>query len=394
MKSGSRATAPGLACAALTAACGLSPTMERAAVPAGSSCPAEARGEASAPPDSLSLRWYRAVGERDVELASRWCAAVGDPVIQMTPDGGFPEWTAGRSLEVVTWNQNVGGGDLYALLAGELGLDCRDGRSRGDGGLDPFVVLLQETWRYSDDLPFVEDESVVPWTVDPERGPDGGTDIVEVAEDCGLALVYVPSTRNGPDTGDRPREDKGNAVLSTLPLTAPIALDLPFEAGRKVAVAASVRSPGGERIRVVSVHLDVASTLVRTLWSGNQTRTRQAEGLIDGLDKAERDGPLNASTVVGGDFNTWAANETALERMRRAFPHSPEWDGRPTWRPLDLPVDHVFFRRGPLANVTVRGYRRLDEHYGSDHFGRRVAVEYAPEPERRSPRTGQEPGGR
>lgn len=376
MRSGTGAGALGLVCVVIAAGCGLSPTMERAA-PAGSSCAEEARGRASTPPDTLSLRWYRAAGERDVELASRWCAAVGDPVIRPTPDRDFPRWTAGRSLEVVTWNQHVGGGDLYALLAGELGLECRDGRSGERRGVDPFVVLLQETWRYSDDLPVVDDESVVPWTVDPDRGPDGGADVVEVAERCGLALVYVPSARNGPDTGDRPREDKGNAILSTLPLTAPIALDLPFEAGRKVAVTASVRAPGGERTRAVSVHLDVASTLVRTLLSGNQTRTRQVEGLLDGLDRAERDGPLNAITVVGGDFNTWTADETALERMRRAFPHSPEWDGRPTWRPLDLPLDHVFFRRGPLAKVTIRGYRRIEEHYGSDHFGRRLVVEYA-----------------
>lgn len=154
MRSGSGARALGLVCVALTPACVFSPTMERA-VPAGSSCPAEARGRASAPPDTLSLRWYRAAGERDVELASRWCAAVGDPVIRLTPAGDFPGWTAARSLEVVTWNQHVGGGDLYALLAGELGLDCRDGRSDEVRGVDPFVVLLQETWRYSDDLPVV-----------------------------------------------------------------------------------------------------------------------------------------------------------------------------------------------------------------------------------------------
>jgi endonuclease/exonuclease/phosphatase family metal-dependent hydrolase len=364
-----------LACATVAASCGFSPAMERA-VPVGASCPAESRGRASAPPDTLSLRWYRAVDRRDVELASRWCAAVGDPVIRLTPDEDFPQWSEGGSLAVVTWNQNVGGGDLYALLANELGLECRDGPSGEARSVDPFVVLLQETWRYSDDLPVVEDESIVPWTVDPDRGPDGGADVAEVAERCGLALVYVPSTRNGPDTGERPREDKGNAILSTLPLTAPIALDLPFEAGRKVAVAASIRAPGGERMRVVSAHLDVASTLIRTLRSGNQTRTRQAEGLLDGLDEAERDGLLNALTLVGGDFNTWSSDETALKRLRRAFPHSPEWDGLPTWRPLDLPVDHVLFRRGPFGNVILRGYRRIDDPYGSDHFGRRVAVDY------------------
>lgn len=376
-----------LLAAALLAACGLSSTMERAA-PVTSYCPAESRPRAvSAPPDTTVLRWYRPVGARDVDLTSRWCATVGGAVLRLNPDPSFPEWTLGRDLEAFTWNQRVGGGDLYAFLAGEVRLDCGGPRAATASAVEPFVLLLQETWRYSEELPEVEAGSRVPWTVDPDRGPGGGDDVVEVAERCGLALVYVPSARNGADSGARPSEDKGNAVLSSLPLTTPVALDLPFEAGRKVAVAATVRAPGGERVRVVSVHLDVASTLVRTLLSGNQTRTRQAEGLIDGLRKAEDDGPLNAVTLVGGDFNTWSTSETTLKRMRVAFPDSPEWDGEPTGRLFDLPLDHIFFRRGPFDNITLSGYGRLDRHYGSDHFGRRVTVEYAAGPDSSPGRT-------
>ncbi len=378
-------TAPGplvLLVASLAAtACSLSPSMERAA-PAGASCPVEGLGPARSAPDTLSLRWYRADEGRDIELASRWCATVGPPVLRLAPDGDFADWTAILDLHVLSWNMHVGAGDLYALLEDEVGLDCRVGGRPAPPPATPFVVLVQEAWRHSEAMPGAVDRSVVPWTVDPDRSASGGHDVVSIAERCGLALVYVPSARNGPDTGERPKEDKGNAILSSLPLSAPIALDLPFEAGRKVAVAASVRAPGGERLRVVSVHLDVASTLVRTLTSGNQTRARQAAGLIDGLRKAERDGPLNAITVVGGDFNTWVANESALKRMREAFPHSPEWDGLPTWRPFSFPVDHMFFRRGPFENVTVTQYRRLDRHYGSDHFGRGLTVEYQALPPR------------
>lgn len=359
-------------------ACGFNPAMERA-VPTSSSCPVEARPQpVSSPPDTTELRWYRAVQERDVELSSRWCATVGEPVYRPDPARGLPDWTQGRDLEAFTWNVQAGGGDLIAFLQTETGVDCSDPIAAVASGPAPFVVMVQEAWRGSADLPVVEGGSDVPWTIDPDRGPDGGQDIVEVAQRCGLALLYVPSARNGPDSGDRPREDKGNAILSSVRLTAPIALDLPFEAGRKVAVAATVRAPGGERVRVVSAHLDVASTLTRMLVSGNQTRARQADGLIDGLRKAEDDGPLNAVTLVGGDFNSWSARETALKRMRAAFTESPEWDGEVTWQPLGLPVDHIFFRRGPFENVTVSEYARLDEDYGSDHFGRRIVVEYAP----------------
>ncbi|MBT8488413.1 MAG: hypothetical protein HKN72_03820 [Gemmatimonadetes bacterium] len=372
----SRVALLGLAIA--VAACGFNSTMERA-VPVESYCSLETRPPAvSAPPDTTELRWYRAAQERDVELSSRWCATVGEPVFRPDPASGFPDWTQGRELEAFTWNVDVGGGDLFAFLRSETGLDCSDPARAVASGPGPLVLLVQEAWRRSDELPVVESSSDVPWTVDPDRGPDGGADIVEVAERCGLALLYVPSARNGPDSGDRPREDKGNAILSSIPLTAPIAFDLPFEAGRKVAVAATVRAPGGERVRIVSAHFDVASTLTRTLLSGNQTRARQADGLIEGLRRAEDEGPLNGVTLLGGDFNTWSARETALKRMRASFPDSPEWDGESTWRPLGLPVDHFFFRRGPFDNVSVSEYARLETDYGSDHFGRRIVVEYAP----------------
>ena len=38
------------------------------------------------------------------------------------------------------------------------------------------------------------------------------------------------------------------------------------------------------------------------------------------MAEAEEDGPLTQVAVVGGDFNTWAGNESALRFMRDAFP--------------------------------------------------------------------------
>jgi len=356
-------------------ACSMSPTMELAA-PAASGCPARGLPRATTgPPDTLSLRWYRASVERDVRLSSSWCGTVGDDVFLESPSPAFPTWSGEGALRVATWNYEVGAGRLLEFIGEELGLDCRGGGPLRADGVQPFVLLLQEAWRRSGDLPSVERNQLVPWTVDPER-QQPVLDVVGVARACGLALLYVPSARNGPDDGPHADEDKGNAILSTLPLTAPIALELPFEAGRKVAVAANVRAPGGERVRLVSAHLDVASTLFRTLVSGNQTRARQAKGLIDGLEKAERDGPLTGVVVVGGDFNSLAGNESALKHMRAAFPQSPEWDGLPTWLPLSFPVDHIFFRRSGFTNFTIEGYRRIEEAYGSDHLGRRLEISY------------------
>jgi len=324
--------------------------------------------------DLVGLRWYRAAEERDRELAAQWCATVGEPVVELTPESAPVEWSPGTALEVVSWNMWIGGGDLYQMLSEELGVDCSAGPSRGRPAADPFVLLLQEVWRYSEDLPEVRGSRIIPKTIDPGRANGEHPDIVEAARRCGLTLVYVPSARNGPDDGSRPQEDKGNAILSNVALVDPIAIDLPLEGGRKVAVAATVSAPDGRSLRVVSAHLDVTSTLVRTVLSGNQTRVRQAMGLVDGLTRAEEDGYEAHATVVGADMNTWAGNEATLTRMRGAFPQSPEWDGLGTRGAF--PTDHIFFRSADASAFNVGAYERIADTYSSDHHARRMTVEY------------------
>lgn len=353
-------------------ACTISPAMERARPPAGSFCPEQRlRRDQVSPADTAGLRWYRAEEDRDVRLDAAWCAVVGPPVVRARPAGHFPAWEAGTDLEVVAWNTAVGAGDLFAFLDRELGLDCSVAQPRLRDGARPFVMLLQEVWRKSDDLPRVEGGDSIPWTLGPDL-PDDALDFVATAERCGLAYLYVPSSRNGPDDDRRPGEDRGNAILTTLPFNAPIAFDLPHEGGRKVAVAITSNAPDGERVRFVSTHLDVASTLLRSLITGNQTRARQALGLIDGIAEAEADGPLTQVVVVGGDFNTWAGNESSLQFLRQAFPESPRWDDLGTRG--SFPADHIFFRRRAYRHFELDGYERIEDTYGSDHNARRVTL--------------------
>ena len=237
--------------ALVASACTISPAMERAR-PARSLCPDEAlRRDQVSPADTAGLRWYRAEEERDVRLGSAWCSTVGAPALEMRPRGGFPAWEADTDLDIVTWNTAVGGGDIFAFLDQELGLDCSGSSPMMAPGSRPFVLMLQEVWRRSDDLPRVLAGDSVPWTLGPDLSNDA-LDIVETAERCGLSYLYVPSSRNGPDDDRRPREDRGNAILTTLRFSAPIALDLPHEGGRKVDVGLTSNSPGGERVRFVS----------------------------------------------------------------------------------------------------------------------------------------------
>ena len=324
--------------------------------------------------DGLSLTWVRAAGRRDQELGAAWCETVGPPVVVPAPDTRFTALSVEHTLTVVTWNMNVGGGDLLSFVGSELGLSCGGptGPQRG-ADVQPFVLLLQEAYRRSEQLPVAAPSSAIPRAVDPERRPGADLDIVELAELCGLSLVYVPSNRNGPDSEARPREDKGNAILSSLPLAAPVAIDLPFETSRRVAVAAELRVGGRATIRVVSLHLDVTALPFRMLRTGNQNRARQASGLIEALSLLDRRQPEVSGTVVGADLNTWASKEGAAALMRRAFPQSPPWDGRPT-RGV-FPTDHVFFRSN-MESPQVSDYRVLESSYRSDHHARVVLLRY------------------
>ncbi|MGI9627922.1 MAG: endonuclease/exonuclease/phosphatase family protein [Longimicrobiales bacterium] len=311
------------------------------------------------------IRWYAVAQPRDAGLNEAWCRTVGPSVVVPNPPREGSAWNSGDSLLVVAWNSNVGGGDLAGFLEDELDLDC----STPGPVSTHFVLLLQEAHRRSAALPPVAPGPHVPWRIEPDPRPSEEMDVVTAARSCGLALSYVPSARNGHDLPDEVSEDKGNAILSTLPLRDFEAIELPFESGRKVAVAASVESPSGEVLRLVSVHLDVTSTLYRTLVTGNRTRLRQVSGLTEALAL----GPPKA-TLVGGDFNTWAAGDAALDHLRRVFPQSPPWDGRNTRGPN--PTDHIFFGQAPSPGVAIvpGSYQALERAHRSDHLARVVRL--------------------
>jgi endonuclease/exonuclease/phosphatase family metal-dependent hydrolase len=190
---------------------------------------------------------------------------------------------------------------------------------------------------------------------------DGRRDEVEsVAYSLGMSAYYVPSMRNGsPLLSD---EDRGNAILSSLPLADLSAFELPFERQRRVAVGATVSgvASGGNRwrLRLVSAHLDNMSG-ARRLWVASEFgRVRQTRGLVDQL-------AAEPSLVLGGDFNTWFGfADRAFHETARAFPDTTVTDRRATFRGV-LRLDHLFFR---LPERWTASFRRADDDYGSDHY--------------------------
>ena len=325
--------------------------------------PCEARREGAGD----GVRWFGPQREPDRRALADWCAGVGPVEFRPQPAfGGSPSSQSPDStFTVATWNVHVGGGDLIGFLQDELeyGCDAQGPRKRNRH----FALLVQEAHRASSAVPEASEGAVSRKRIaaTPPNGPR--RDIVQIAERCGLALFYVPSMRNGLAPGESDREDRGSAILSTLPLADPIAIEVPFEAQRRVAVVASVRGPGDTVLRLASVHYDVAGNILRVLGTGGSMRVRQNDGLTEALDLVdpERDTPI----VVAGDLNTWSYRETVVQRMLETYPDSPP-PGKEKTRG-DWPPDHLFFRAGGSALGLVEGsYRVTEDAFGSDHKAR------------------------
>ena len=333
------------------------------------------------------VRWVAPGDARDLERLVEWCRTVG-PVLVESPEEGSALAVV-ESLAIVTWNVHVGGGDIGDVV-GRL----RRGEFTKGRAVAHFVLLLQEAHREGTDVPAaVPAGSPVPDSI-VERPPHSvRRDIRSVARSERLHVVYAPSMRNGGTTAEP--EDRGTAILSTLPLANLQAIELPFERQRRVALAATVsgeRSSGTPwQLRVAAVQMDTSLALTRG--GPIAARRRQAEALLEalGLESSFESGteltrsgfpPATAAeirsmpTVVGGDFNTWLGyKEPALEILRRAFPETPPAGNASTWRgPLGAhaALDHVFVR-GRLESVKTK---RLASRFGSDHYPLLTVVDF------------------
>lgn len=326
-------------------------------------------------PDVSGHAWYLPESEGGQDRLNDWCRTVGPPVVSPEPTANFGGLPSGDTLTVVSWNIDVGGGDVPAFLETELGLACDGSSSRLAPSADHFVLLVQEAFRRSNDIPETQPGATIPRAVAEDDRPGERLDAVEVTARCGLSLVYVAAARNGSEPNDGKREDKGVAILSTLPLEDVFFAELPYEAARRVAASATVRDESGRGLRLANLHLISAAGPSRALTTGNGSRLRQGLAVADAVERAEAgDEPI--STLLAGDFNTWSDRETTLLRLRGQFPDSPP--------PLEegthgaFPTDHILFRAG-TGGVALResSYSRLEESYYSDHHPILVRAHFA-----------------
>lgn len=282
-----------------------------------------------------------------------WCAAVGPAVFYSAAVPSVED----DDLVVVSWNTHVGAGDLDSLVHSLQRGDFTAGRP-----VNQFVILLQEVSRSGGGIPLpMPPYSIGGGLISPPRTtPDGtSSDMHSVARRLAADMVYVPSMRNGEGASDR-----GNAIVSTLPIQSLNLVELPIVHQRRVAISATLGSTAAAEappLRVVNVHLDTAIALTRG--GPARWRQRQSRVLLDTIREP------SVPTVIGGDFNTWWGNdEPAVKMMRTAFPDAVDRESSAsTWHgPFGAEgrLDHIF-AGGFGTPVPVYRITRL---YGSDHY--------------------------
>ncbi len=325
-----------------------------------------------APVDERLVRWGENVGapvSRDFALEERPSCAAGHP--------------RGGVLVVLSWNVWIGRGRLREVV----------GRIRSGGYSElgapaeaPLVALVQEAYRCDDSVPSVSSgwaPRVRPRHFRPEE------DVVEVARELRLNVRYVPSMRNGSH-----RSDRGNALLSTLPLGEVIPVQLPFVIQRRVAVTATAvlasDGGGGPTLRLCSAHLDPWGAVGRD-WLGVAGRALQARSLLEAIGRGAPGAEDDLPVVLGADLNTSRGRREAAYRLlleegfTSGIPHrDPVWAHTYHMVPR-LPIDYLLFRfaTGAVRSATVH---RLSENprdagptvFGSDHHPLLARVELEP----------------
>ena len=301
-----------------------------------------------------------------------WRRNVGSQVaLDVARSEPAPEGARARSLVVLSWNVWIGRGKLREVVTR---IRQGDFAEQGADPESPLVVLIQEAYR--------SDPSIPP----APAGKAGRVllaqlgaqeDVVETAQALGLNLRYAPSMRNGLLPSDR-----GNAILSTLPLEEAQAFELPLVLQRRVAVSAGI-TLGGRRIRLVSAHLDPRGPPGHQ-WLGARGRAVQARHLVASVPEE--------TVILGADLNLGRGRyEPAWRLLGDAGftfgvpPSSPTW--RHTFHALPRLVLDYLLVRDRAASIHHAQVHRLDEHprdrgprvFGSDHHPLLARIDLHPQ---------------
>jgi len=279
---------------------------------------------------------------------------VGPPIVFAPPEAD-PSWDPKGRLIVVNWNVHVGHGDVAGLV------DKISSAEKANGfGKPEFVLLLEESFRQGGQAKAIPDSAgvQVPQRIAP---PDPKMDIEHIARKLGWWLYYAPSMRNGDGVGEH-AEDRGNAILSSLPLQAAEAVELPFAVQRRVALIATVTDARKQpKLRVAVTHFDTRASLLQGwIFGGPAARNHQAKEFVSALKKFESD-PL--PLIVGGDLNTYMGSKAVIHTMSGMAPHTDcGTQATHTW---GVTLDHTF---ASIPETWPGRCVRGDSTFGPDHY--------------------------
>lgn len=295
--------------------------------------------------------WSRAPQDPDLDL---WCAQVGPPLVVHASS----EPAVVTRLVIVSWNVEVGGGRVMELFEWLRKSAAAEGATVG------FVLLLQEAYRAGGDMQAAVDRRGIPNGIRPVRP---ALDVDALARYLRMSAAYVPSMRNGDVESPDQWEDRGNAILSTEPLSDVIAIELPFGAQRRVAVAATITPRGAAPFRAITAHFD-------TFWHPTAQR-RQAEWLASQVERLRNESSL--PIVMGADTNArTGARDATVAALARVLPLVAGCSDGPSTAYF-LRFDFFF---ASLAPSNVQNCRTLPDEYGSDHRPLILSFDTAPDP--------------
>ena len=166
--------------------------------------------------------------------------------------------------------------------------------------------------------------------------------------------------RNG-NTSENPASDRGSAILSTLPLSEPIAVELPGERQRRVAIIATIALPSAELRQQACLG-----------WRDSPRRTRCGDafvGVLDTLD-ARAAGQIAGSAAARRPARPRCRPEyVAREEMNPPSGCSTGDSGKPRHRTNDKVSVFAFWTicSSVPATIDARANEQLAQTYGSDH---------------------------
>jgi endonuclease/exonuclease/phosphatase family metal-dependent hydrolase len=316
--------------------------------------------------DDQVILWKNQASNHDYNNLLSWCQGVGSPVF-VKPSKTEKNLTIDR-LTLVSWNVHVGSGDLNQFIN-----DLQKGHLTDGEPVEHFVMLLQEAYRQDSSVPFnIPSYANVGNNIHVTTPKGLRVDIITIARKHGLGLFYVPSMRNGRQENTNVPEDRGNAILSTIPISRPIAVELPLERQRRTAIAANIVSITKTnmpwKIQLINVHLENRTRGLMFFRSFSIARLNQITTLLKIL-------PDEKITVMAGDFNTWfrETREPTIKHVENFFNRlgivskcdTPKIPRKRYPLLPDRLVDYLFFRI-PKNWHTEKYY--INDHYGSDHY--------------------------